>query len=1246
MRKICFFLILMTALALGYTGLSYGASSPTNNDYCVYPLYSNNAVKPNILIVMDFSGSMQFPAYLVGSLYTYNSHDVAVLYDQTISTTTNYDKRYQSTRDYYGLFETDKYYKQTSSRYVEDSTCGTYTNRIGITTCVSGNFLNWLTATRIDVARKALTGGRNSTGSGVTYLESEGAVYVVNDYINSCKYTVSSNSSANRQLTIANLSGTCVLGTTSSASIFAVTTGTISGLVQDFSGKAYMEFMVFSTGTGTFNRIGTIKSDKDATISSLVNAINNELPYWGTPTGEALWEAYDFFKQSNDHTYSANSSSINKGNGTKDPYYDGSGTASTAIPCRKAFVLLISDGAWSESVDPIRVARTLRTSDLRSDLTGTQNVTTYAVYAFGDDVSGAASMKGVAMFGGFDWSSTDTWPYPYTAYPSDSRNVSWPLTQCDTPTRWDTKCVEWDKNKENIPYNYFQADDGNELKGKIEAALSDMLRRASSGTAASVLASAEGSGANILQAFFFPQRMFEQVEITWTGELQNLWYYIDPAIGNSTIREDTSKNSILDIYADDIIEYEYDTGLGKTMVRRYTVNSSAQKGTEDAPSPVDLDETANLWEAGILLWARDLSTSPRTIYTTVDGTNLISFSTTQAASNSTLQTYLQASSATEAQNIVNYVHGYDISGYRNRTITTTYNSTSATNVWKLGDIVSSTPKLKSTFALNSYHLYPSEGYNDRTYYQYVNDVDASGNSAGSYKTRGMVFVGANDGMLHAFELGKLSYTGLTSTQAAKLSTVDVALGTERWAYVPKGALPYLKYLMSTSYCHVFFVDQPVYIVDASVGTGSATATKTRASWKTIVIGGMGIGGGCRDTSASCTNCVKTPVSGAGYSSYFAFDITDPLNPVFLWEFSNSTLGFSTTGPAIVRVGDPTLNGKWYAVFGSGPTGPVNTTYHQFMGSSDQTLKFFVVDLLSGSLTATLDTGISNAFGGALSGSVIDVDRGDPAATGATPYQDDAIYSGFTKLDSTTWTKGGIVRILTHHDSNPNNWSVSTLIDNIGPVTAGLSKLQDRKNGKLWLYFGTGRYYYRLDDGATLDDADSQQAFYGIEEPCYDSSTNQMFTTCSTQVSASDLVAGSSSAVPSSKLGWYINFPTPDTGYKAHRVLTSPVASYNGVVYFLTSSLSTDVCSLGGYTYLWAVQYNTGGPPSLAALSGMVVTQLSTGQIATPVLKSSGTSNLTLSSGRAMAIGQGISGGGFSLLGAPKPIRKILHMKER
>ncbi|NLT22525.1 MAG: hypothetical protein GXX82_05720 [Syntrophorhabdus sp.] len=1261
MKKTCFVLA-----CLMFLGIPAFTEAATNNDYCVNPIFTSNAVKPNILIVMDFSGSMQFPAYLPENFGSYSSKSVALCGTSTISTTSNSSKKYDKTRDYYGYFDTTKYYVQTSSKYYESSCGPDLTDRMGTgPTCISGNFLNWLTATRMDVARKALTGGRFNTGGGATFLESEGGAYVINDYYNNCKYTITADSgTAQRYLSISNrtYTTTCKLNGVSNHNIFTVVPAgvTVEGVVQRFYPKAHMEFMVYSSDR---NRVGRLLTAKDSPLSTMVSAINNEQPYGGTPTGEALWEAYDFYKQEGLYSYYNNAAYINKGS-QKDPYYDGS----TPIWCRKGFVLLISDGVWDNSVtspngvDPMRVAHKMRTEDMRSDLTGDQNITTYTIYAFGTGTDGKNAMRTTAMFGGFDRSATSDYPYPYTTWPStDSRYVNFPLTQCDYPTRWDAQCVQWDKNKSNLPYNYFEADDGNQMASQLEAALLDMLRRASSGTAASVLASAEGSGANILQAFFFPKRMFDDAEIDWTGEMQNLWYYIDPQIGNSTIREDTVRNNILDIFSDDIIEYEFDVGLGKTKVRRYTPNTSAQKGTEDNPSPVELDEARNLWEAGIMLWARDLATSPRTIYTTVDGINRIDFSTSEASSNGTLQTYLQATGdPTTAQNIVSYVHGNDIAGYRNRTVTTSYSGGTGTNVWKLGDIVSSTPRLKASFPLNSYHLYPSEGYNDRTYYQYVNDVDASGNATGNYKQRGMAFVGANDGMFHAFELGKLTFNNLSANEAARLETVDVPLGTERWAYVPKGALPYLKYLMNTDYCHIYYVNQPTVIVDASVNAGGSLSqdpsyTKTRSSWRTILIGGMGMGGACRDSTSSCSttsDCVKTPISGAGYSSYFAFDITDPTNPTLLWEFSRDDLGFSTTGPAIVRIGDPAKNGKWFAVFASGPTGPIDTTYHQFMGYSDQNLKFFVLDLLAGPQAAVtvIDTGITNAFGASLANSSFDVDRGDPNASGATPYSDDVIYMGYVKKDGTTWTKGGVLRLMTRNDPNPTNWAVSTVIDNVGPVTTSLTKLQDRKNGKLWLYFGTGRYFYRLNDGLTIDDPDNQQAFYGIIEPCYMSSTNMMNLTCTTTRTVGDLQdqTGSSSTLAPTALGWYINFPTPDSGYKAHRVLAQPVASYNGVVYFLTSSPSTDVCSMGGYTYLWAVWYNNGGAPPAAALSGMVVTQLSTGQIATPILKTtSGGSALTIAGGKAMAVGQGVNiGGGFSLLGPPKPLRKILHMKEK
>ena len=1270
MRK-ALFIITCFVVLVGSVTFSHAAS---NTDYCAFPIFATNAVKPSVMVIMDASGSMQFSAYMACDLYAYRSSpNYSARCGVPKTSHSDYaNQKYSTTKTYYGYFDSSKCYQySTTNARFEVNSAGTCTDMIGTATAISGNFLNWIGTTRMDVVRKALTGGRVNSSQTDT-LQSEGNEFYNTggsyqdtfvDTTTNCTFKISNDTYLyNRRLTQSNAA--CPLGTFTNYNIRVKVedTSTIRGIIDDFYSKVIFTFMDFNDNGGLDGKIYAGKNDSLATLKYQINtrvAIN------GTPTGQAIRSANNFYRQSLYYTVDANNSSyISKGDGSKDPFYDLVSGTSTAIPCRRAFILLFSDGQWNSGNDPAGAANAVHINDLRSDLTGTQNVNLYAIYAFGDQdatakLQGRRAMITTAIFGGFDYTSTDTIPYSFTGVPSDSRNVVYPRSDCDPAGTWNEGCREWDKDKTGLPYNFYEADEGDTIITSVSNALNDMLRKSSSGTAASVLASAEGSGANILQALFFPKRKFDNAEIDWTGEMQNLWYYIDPQIGGSTIREDTSANKVLDLYGDDILAFEFDVGLGKTMVHRYQPDSNGLPGAEDTPSPVDVDEVKNLWEAGIILWSRDLTMSPRTIYTTLDGKTLINFSASEAASNTTFQTYLQAADAAEAQNIVNYVHGYDITGYRGRTVTTAYQGTTDTKVWKLGDIVSSTPRLKGPFPLNSFHKYPPDGYNDRTYYQYINDINASGSPTGIYKQRGMTFVGANDGMLHAFELGKLVFTGLSSSQAAKLETVDTTLGTERWAYVPRGALPYLKYLTSPNYCHMFLVDQPVTIFDASIDAGGALTqnpdySKTRDSWRTIAIGGMGTGGACRDTASTCTNCVKTPVTGVGYSSYFAFDITDPINPKLLWEFSPSDLGFSTTGPAIVRVGDPAKNGKWYAVFASGPTGPINTTYNQFMGYSDQNLKLFVLDLMKGPDTTvyTIDTGIANAFGGSLYHSAVDLDRGDPNKSGATPYQDDLIYLGYTRLDTTTWTKGGVLRIMTMNDTNPNNWVVSKVIDGIGPVTSGIARIQDRKNGNFWIYFGTGRYFYRLDNGLTLDDPNTQQAFYGIKEPCYNSTTNTLVTSCSTLVVPGDLQdqSGSSTALGATKLGWYINFPTPETGYKAHRVLAQPTASFSGLVYFLTSSPSTDVCSFGGNTYVWVVKYNNGGAPSASELTGLILMQLSTGKIANISLKTStGTSSLTLggSGGKATA-GQGgiVKGDGLSVLAPPRPVRKILHMKEK
>jgi len=563
--------------------------------------------------------------------------------------------------------------------------------------------------------------------------------------------------------------------------------------------------------------------------------------------------------------------------------------------------------------------------------------------------------------------------------------------------------------------------------------------------------------------------------------------------------------------------------------------------------------------------------------------------------------------------------------------------------------------------LNTYNSEPPSGYRDETYQTFINSRN--------YKTRGMVYVGANDGMLHAFKLGlpEVINDPQNHYKVAKLCNdsngdgkctgeTSANLGIEEWSYVPKNALPYLKYLADPNYCHLYYVDAMPYIFDASINTptgcngnywdcdrktvvdGSNNLSMTDTSWRTIVIGSMGLGGACRNLGSSCTNCVKTPLDGVGYSSYFAIDVTDPENPELLWEFSDPAAGFSTTGPVIIRTGNKSKNGRWFAVFASGPTGPIDTSAYQFLGRSDQNLKLFILDLKTGALLRTIDTGIQDAFGGSLINTTIDTDVWNPEWTGN--YQDDVFYVGYVKRAGSTWTDGGVLRISTKESTDPSTWVHSTLIDGIGPVTTSIAHLQDRKNHKLWLYFGTGRFFYKI--GTNIDDADTQQAIYGVKEPCY-LSQDRFDSNCTSSVSS---LTNTTTIQPDGEPtnGWYINLDASGASYKAERVITNPLAAFTGAVFFTTFSPSANICSFSGNTYVWAINYNTGWAASSTALKGKALVQTSTGSIEELTLSSV----FTQKDGRRTSAFQGVppKAQGLSIVINPKPIKRILHIQER
>jgi type IV pilus assembly protein PilY1 len=617
----------------------------------------------------------------------------------------------------------------------------------------------------------------------------------------------------------------------------------------------------------------------------------------------------------------------------------------------------------------------------------------------------------------------------------------------------------------------------------LEKALSEIFfslsKKAASGTAASVLASGSGEGANLLQAVFYPEREFvipgvPDNKVNWTGTLQNLWYYVDPRFGRSAIREDTVPDNIQHLVNDYITNFFFDTTTNSTMVSRIEDSN----GDYTSLNPVDdipLEQVSNLWEAGKLLWARDISpgSQPRNIKTTLTGlpNSLIDF-VPMPAYIAALQPLLQAGSPEETQAIMRYTHGEDtrcsinttqfctlsadcpdfalgetcgfvappIAGfnpsYRDRSIAIDLNFDLDANdpgeeekVWKLGDIVNSTPKVLSWVANNTYDI----RYGDITYKRFTCN-DAGQPCISGYDDRGMIFSAANDGMLHAFKLGKLdlNWAGRDKQfEFAKLTNLDptTPLGFEEWAFIPRNALPYLKYIADDGYCHLFTNDGSPFVFDASIGGAGLAASENTVrdaagnSWNTVLIGSMRYGGACRNQPLPCNDvfnrdCVKTPLPDIGYSSYYALDITDPMNPQLLWEFAHPDLGYSTAGASIVRIStrtgavppapDKETNGEWFVVLPSGPTGPIDTKRRQFLGRSDQDLRIFVLDLRDGTLKHVIDSfggaPIPNAFAGSSIVSSVDYDN---------DYQDDVLYIPY--INSTggaghTFKNGGVVRL--------------------------------------------------------------------------------------------------------------------------------------------------------------------------------------------------------------------------------------------
>ena len=170
-------------------------------------------------------------------------------------------------------------------------------------------------------------------------------------------------------------------------------------------------------------------------------------------------------------------------------------------------------------------------------------------------------------------------------------------------------------------------------------------------------------------------------------------------------------------------------------------------------------------------------------------------------------------------------------------------------------------------------------------------------------------------------------------------------------------------------------------------------------------------------------------------------------------------------------------------------------------------------------------------------------------------------------------------------------------------------------------------------------------------------------TCALPIYLSELspVDTSITAGVSDPEGWYVNLDPQGTytydenlngttaddvarSYNAERVITDPVAAPSqSAVYFTTFQPYNDLCAIGGKTFIWALQYDTGGS-AVQNLTGTALIQVSTGSIEQVALKTA----FTQKGNRRTGAMEGLppTTQGLNLMTAPPPAKKVLHIREK
>lgn len=526
----------------------------------------------------------------------------------------------------------------------------------------------------------------------------------------------------------------------------------------------------------------------------------------------------------------------------------------------------------------------------------------------------------------------------------------------------------------------------------------------------------------------------------------------------------------------------------------WTGELSAYRAVIDAASGGLSFETAPAWNA-----SSSIPVEANRVVITNRGDAAIPFRSNQF--NAAEKLLLGASSAND---FIKYIRGEDVSGFRTRS-------------HLLGDIVHSNP----------IYIGESRGFNSSASYR-----------AFKAKTKArepVVYVGANDGMLHGFRASD---------------------GKELLAYIPSVLLPRLKHLADENYQHQYYVDGSPMVNDVKLG----------GTWRTMLAGGL---------------------NGGGQGVYL-LDVTDPDNftearadKLFVWEFTDADdadMGYSYSQPAIVKLKD----GNWYVVFGNG----YNSTQADGHASTGGDAVIYLIDLATGQQVIKLstNTGLDEAPAGlnrpnGMSSLSPVSDNGE---TVNVIYGGD-LYGNLWKFDlSSTDPSEWALAYKLFQACRRSTQSGPCSTGDIQPITSAIAVSED-KQGHNFLYFGTGK------DFELPDKVDSGlQTFYGVidkntaviggrsallEQTIYQQGsfdfggvTRELRLTTNNQLTAT-------------QAGWFMDLQAPDSNGNwlaaGERVLAEP--QLTGLkVSFATKRYTSDPCQAGGESYEMTLDKYSGG----------------------------------------------------------------------